>query len=222
MRACDPCGTVGIVPIGSILDRYTTEGKLMATGGRPRGFDPDTALDAAVDTFWRHGYEATGLAELTEAMGISRPALYRAFGDKEQLFQAALTRYIDLNMNYVAEALVRPTAREVAEAFLTGNARAVTTPGRPPGCLSVQAMVTDEAEVFVLLAGNRKTIQRRLRDRFAQAITDGDLDPGQDPDNLARFLITLTTGFAIRAADGETREELLAVARCALAALPAL
>lgn len=193
----------------------------MGAGGRPRGFEPEAALDAAVDTFWRHGYDATGLAELTEAMGISRPALYRAFGDKEQLFQTALKRYIDLNMAYVSDALARSTAREVAHAFLTGNAAAVTTPGRPLGCLSVQAMVTDEAEPFALLAENRRTIQRRLRDRFAQALEDGDLDAGQDPDRLARFLITLATGFAIRATDGETREELLAVvADCALAAFP--
>ena len=191
----------------------------MGAGGRPRGFDPATALDAAVDTFWRHGYGGTGLTELTAAMGISRPALYRAFGDKEQLFQAALARYIDRTMGYVADALARPTAQEVAEAFLTGNAEAVTTPGRPQGCLSVQAMVTDEAEIFAVLAENRRAIQRRLRDRFARAIAEGDLDAGQDPDRLARFLITLATGFAIRAADGETREELLDVARCALAGI---
>ncbi len=190
----------------------------MGAGGRPRGFEPEAALDAAVDTFWRHGYEATGLAELTEAMGISRPALYRAFGDKEQLFQAALKRYVDLNMSYVSDALTRSTAREVAQAFLTGNAAAVTTPGRPRGCLSVQAMVTDEAGAFALLAENRRVIQLRLRDRFVRALEDGDLDPGQDPDRLARFLITLATGFAIRATDGETREELLAVADCALEA----
>jgi AcrR family transcriptional regulator len=193
----------------------------MGTGGRPRGFDPDTALDSAVDTFWRHGYEGAGLTELTEAMGISRPALYRAFGDKEQLFQTALTRYVERNMGYVDDALARSTAHEVAHAFLTGNAKAVTTPGRPPGCLSVQAMVTDESEVFALLAENRKAIQERLRDRFARASTEGDLGPGQDPDHLARLLITLTTGFAVRAADGETRDELLEVARCALAAFHA-
>ncbi|WP_114558430.1 TetR/AcrR family transcriptional regulator [Desertihabitans aurantiacus] len=189
----------------------------MGSGGRPRTFDIEGALDAAVDTFWRHGYEAAGLAELTEAMGISRPALYRAFGDKDQLFRSALTRYIDQNMTYVSDALARPTAREVAHAFLTGNVAAVTTPGRPAGCLSVQAMVTDEAEAFSLLAENRRTIQERLRDRFAEAIAEGDLDAEQDPDRLARFLITLATGFAIRATDGETREELLAVADCAIA-----
>lgn len=193
----------------------------MASGGRPLGFDPETALDVAIDTFWRHGYEGTGLTELTEAMGISRPALYRFFGDKAQLFQTALERYIARNMAYVEDALGQPTARQVAEAFLTGNARAVTTPGRPPGCLSVQAMVTDEADAFALLTENRKTIQRRLAERFQRAVATGDLPAEEDPDDLARFLITLATGFAIRAADGEPQDALLALAHRALAAIPA-
>lgn len=192
----------------------------MTPVGRPRGFDPDSALDAAIDTFWRHGYESTGLTELTESMNISRPALYRAFGDKAQLFRSALDRYIARNMAYVDAAFDKPTAREVAEAFLTGNAEAVTTPDRPPGCLSVQAMVTDETDAFSLLTENRRLIQERLAARFRQAISDGDLPADEDPDELARFLITLTTGFAIRAADGESRHALLALARRALAVFP--
>ena len=102
----------------------------MGTGGRPRAFEPEAALDAAVDTFWRHGYESTGLTELTEAMGISRPALYRAFGDKAQLFRAALERYIERNMGYVEAALDMPSARRVAEA----NPRRHGHPGAPGRC----------------------------------------------------------------------------------------
>ncbi|WP_218220325.1 TetR/AcrR family transcriptional regulator [Nesterenkonia sp. Act20] len=189
----------------------------MTPGGRPLAFEPDAALDAAVVTFWRHGYEAAGMAELTQAMNISRPALYRAFGDKAQLFRAALDRYIALNMGYVEDALEKPTSREVAEAFLTGNAKAVTTPGRPPGCLSVQAMVTDEADAFSQLAENRRVIQTRLADRFRRGIQEGDLPSDEDAEELARFMITLTTGFAIRATDGESQDALLALARRSLA-----
>ncbi|MDX2358905.1 TetR/AcrR family transcriptional regulator [Dietzia sp. PP-33] len=192
----------------------------MAPVGRPRAFEPETALDAAVETFWRHGYDAAGLAELTEAMGISRPALYRAFGDKAQLFRAALERYIARNMEYVEAALAEPTAREVAEAFLVGNAAAVTSPGQPPGCLSVQAMVTDQADAFSLLAENRRVIQGRLADRFRCAIRDGDLPSDEDAEELARFLITLATGFAIRAADGEPRHALVALAHRSVAVVP--
>jgi AcrR family transcriptional regulator len=192
----------------------------MAPRGRPRSFDVDVALDAAVDVFWRHGYEGAGLSELTEAMGIGRPSLYQAFGDKAQLFQRALARYVDRNMGYVEDALAQPTAYAVAEALLTGNARAVTHPDRPPGCLSVQAMVTDEGDAFDLLRRNRTLIEQRLSDRFRRARTEGDLGAEEDPDELAGYLITLTTGFAIRAADGATQETLLTLARRALAGFP--
>lgn len=193
----------------------------MTPGGRPRAFEPEAALDAAVETFWRRGYDAAGMAELTKAMDISRPALYRAFGDKSQLFQAALERYIARNMGYVEEALAKTTTREVVEAFLTGNAEAVTTPGQPPGCLSVQAMVTDEADAFSLLAENRRVIQERLAERFRRGIREGDLPADEDAEDIARFMITLTTGFAIRAVDGESRQALVALARRAVAIFPA-
>lgn len=193
----------------------------MPTGGRPRGFDPDAALDAAVETFWRRGYDGAGLGELTERMGISRPALYRFFGDKAQLFDAALDRYIQSNMGYVREALALPTAHDVAEAFLIGNARAVTMPGRPHGCLSVQAAVTDDADAFASLRDNRRAIQELLTERFSRSIAEGDLGPHEDADEIARFLITVATGFAIRAADGESRDALLALARRSAATVPA-
>lgn len=192
----------------------------MAHRGRPRSFDIDTALDAAVDVFWRHGYEGAGLTELTDAMGIGRPSLYTAFGDKAQLFQRALARYVDRNMAYVEDALAQPTAYDVAEAFLTGNARAVTSPGTPPGCLSVQAMVTDEGGAFELLRQNRTAIEQRLAERFRRAVTDGDLGAAEDPDELASYLITLTTGFAIRAADGIAQDTLLALVHRALGGFP--
>lgn len=194
----------------------------MAARGRPRGFDTDAALDAAVEVFWRHGFDGAGLTELTEAMGIGRPSLYHAFGDKGRLFQMALERYVDRNMAYVEDALARPTAYAVAEAFLTGNALAVTTPGSPPGCLSVQATVISEGDAFALLKRNRTAIEQRLVTRFQRSVTDGDLAPHQQPEELAGYLITLTTGFAIRAADGASRETLLTMVRRALAGFPAL
>jgi AcrR family transcriptional regulator len=192
----------------------------MAGRGRPRSFDLDAALDAAVEVFWRHGYEGAGLTELTDAMGIGRPSLYSAFGDKAQLFQQALGRYVARNMGYVEDALAQPTAYAVAEAFLTGNALAVTIPDNPPGCLSVQAMVTDEGDAFGLLRENRAVIEQRLADRFRRSIEEADLGPHEDPAELARYIITLTTGFAIRAADGATRDSLLTLVSRALAGFP--
>ena len=193
----------------------------VTVAGRPRGFDADLALDAAVDVFWRRGYDGASLSELTAAMGINRPSLYAAFGDKAQLFQVALRRYVDRNMGYVTTALALPTAHEVAAAFLLGNAVAVTRPGLPAGCLSVQAAVaTEGSPQLALLSENRATIQALFADRFRRAIDEGDLAADEDPDELATFLITISSGFAIRAADGTSRDSLLTMARRAMTVFP--
>ena len=106
--------------------------------GRPREFDPDQVLDRALRVFWRSGYEGASMADLTEAMGITRPSLYAAFGNKEELFRKALDRYVDGPGGYVQTALAKPTAREVVEHLLYQAADAVTDPDNPPGCLAVQ------------------------------------------------------------------------------------
>jgi len=193
----------------------------VAVSGRPRGFDTDLALDAAVDVFWRRGFDGASLSELTSAMGINRPSLYAAYGDKAELFQMALRRYVDRNMGYVTTALALPTAHEVAAAFLLGNAAAVTRPGSPAGCLSVQgAVATEGSSQSASLSENRATIQALFADRFRRAIDEGDLAADEDPDELATYLITISSGFAIRAADGTSRDSLLALARRAVAAFP--
>lgn len=193
----------------------------MAVSGRPRGFDTDLALDAAVDVFWRRGFDGASLSELTSAMGINRPSLYAAYGDKAQLFQTALRRYVDRNMAYVSTALALPTAHEVASAFLLGNAVAVTRPGLPAGCLSVQgAVATEGSSQSASLSENRATIQGLFADRFRRAIDEGDLASDEDPDELATFLITISSGFAIRAADGTPRDSLLVMARRAMTVFP--
>src|SRR5713226_3358653 len=88
--------------------------------GRPRAFDVDRALDRALHVFWQKGYEGASLSDLTKAMGINRPSLYAAFGDKEALFRKALDRYADGPASYVGEALKEPTGRAVAERLLRG------------------------------------------------------------------------------------------------------
>src|SRR5687767_6665585 len=107
--------------------------------GRPRAFDTDKALDHALLVFWRKGYEGASLSELTKAMGINRPSLYAAFGDKKALFRKALDRYMEGPAAYVREALNEPTARAVVERLLGGAADLLTDPRTPQGCLTVQS-----------------------------------------------------------------------------------
>ncbi len=110
----------------------------MAGRGRPREFDLNEALDTVIQVFWRQGYEGTTIRDLTAGTGISRPSLYAAFGDKEQIFEHAVRRYSDTWMSYLDDALAEPTAKEVAAHYLRANVDAITAPSCPPGCLSVQ------------------------------------------------------------------------------------
>lgn len=201
-----------------------TETTRTAERGRPRAFDTEEALDAAIQVFWRYGYEGASLSALTEAMRINRPSLYAAFGSKSQLFQAAVRRYAEVDMAYVRDALEQPSARAVAESFLLANAAALTRPDRPAGCLSIQGglSVAPESEsIASFLASSRLEGERALADRFRAAVAAGDLPADGDPEALARFVMALSEGHAVHAAAGVPRERLEASARIALAVFPA-
>src|SRR6202047_5260819 len=107
--------------------------------GRPRSFETGKALDAAMKVFWCKGYEGASLSDLTKAMGINRPSLYAALGDKESLFRKVLDRYDNGPAAYVQEALNKPTARTAVERLMEGAAELGTASGNPRGCLFVQS-----------------------------------------------------------------------------------
>ncbi|MEU4401806.1 TetR/AcrR family transcriptional regulator [Micromonospora orduensis] len=191
--------------------------------GRPRGFDTDQALERAVLVFWAHGYEGASLDDLTAAMGITRTSMYRAFGNKEDLFRKALRRYTEGPASYVARALGQSTAREVATAFLHGAVRSTTRPDRPTGCLGVQgSLAAGESgrNARDILAAWREEGTAHLRNRFHRAVDEGDLPPGTDPGLLARYLMTVANGIAVQAAGGTTGDELQLVADMALRTWP--
>ncbi|MGF6310797.1 AcrR family transcriptional regulator [Bradyrhizobium sp. i1.8.4] len=184
--------------------------------GRPRAFDADAALDQAMDVFWRHGYEGTTIAQLTEAMSINPPSLYAAFGSKEGLLKAALDRYTEKRDAWMEEVLGAPTAREVAERLLMGTADAQTDPANPPGCLLVQgglACGTGSANVPFELAARRSHTEDQLRERFVHAKAAGDLGDSADPAALARYLSAVTAGMGVMAcsADRNALREIAAV-----------
>src|SRR5437762_10140690 len=88
--------------------------------GRPRSFDVGKAVERALDVFWRKGYEGASLSDLTRAMGITRPSLYAAFGNKAELYRKVLDRYEGGPASYVGRALAASTARAAAEQMLHG------------------------------------------------------------------------------------------------------
>jgi len=193
--------------------------------GRPREFDAEKALDKALYVFWQRGYEGASLTDLTEAMGISRPSLYAAFGNKEELFRRALDRYAQKGPGAIrCEALAEPTARKVVEHLLRSVAMTLTDPCNPAGCLSVQGALTCSSAAESIkqeLTKRRSDSEHELRLRFERAKDEGDLGADADPEALARYIATVTQGMSVQASGGASRSELLSVADMALKAWPA-
>ncbi|WP_246580117.1 TetR/AcrR family transcriptional regulator [Candidatus Sodalis endolongispinus] len=195
----------------------------MTLMGRHREFDVDKVLDAALCVFWRKGYEGASYADLTEAAGVERPALYSAFGNKEALFRQALNRYYERYMVFIPEALQRPTAREVAAHILFSSAELNTRFSDRAGCLGINGALagSDEAEpVRQTLIDFRAAGETLLRERFEQAKTEGDLPLSAEPAILAAFVMTVIHGMAVQAKAGFGRDTLEAVAEQALSTWP--
>ena len=189
--------------------------------GRPRVFDMDEALEKALKIFWARGYEGTSIAELTETLGVNKPSMYAAFGNKEELFYKALLRYASGPVAFVNDALKEPTARKVAETFLFRAAEFLTDPQHPKGCMIVQgALSSGESAELVrnILIKFRKSYEDQLAERFTKAISDGDLSSKANPKCLAKYLATIHQGMSVQATSGATKDELLDVANIALKA----
>ena len=172
--------------------------------------------------FWKHGYEGTTLPQLTDAMGINRPSLYAAFGNKEQLFRKALDRYVEKSSDFVRTALALPTARATVEQLLK-SLLGVPAPGNIRGCLLVQAALVcgDDADpIRKELALRRGQIEQLLRQRFKRAVSEGDLPRHANPAALAKYVATFQHGLAVQLAGGADREELLAAVDIALRGWP--
>ena len=191
--------------------------------GRAREFDADESLDRAMTVFWRKGYEATSLSDLTDAMCINRPSLYAAYGNKEELFRKALERYGEGPSSYERDALAQPTARAVAEGLLRGAADVQTDPATPAGCLAVlgttycaeESSPTGKTLIAFRLAGHAT-----IRERFERARAEGDLPADADPKALTQYIGTVVCGMAVLAASGATRKELERVIELTMRAWP--
>jgi AcrR family transcriptional regulator len=191
--------------------------------GRPREFCVDTALAAALRVFWSKGYEGASMAELTEAMGITKPSLYAAFGNKEQLFRRALDLYESEKMAYMGLALAAPTSREVVERLMRGAVENMTNSCGPRGCLGVISSVACGAEAESIRAEvvvRAQSSHRAMADRLARAQAEGDLPAKVDIAGLTSFIFCVLQGMAVQAGNGATREELLRLVETALHAWP--
>jgi len=190
--------------------------------GRPRAFDRDAALEAAMQLFWRKGYAAAAISDLTEAMGIGPTSLYAAFGSKEALYAEALRHYQTLYEGLVWDGfLAAPTARAAITALLLDSAAALTQPcgeSGALGCMMTLSTVDGDAtpDLEAILQQTRSGIFDRVHTRLTRAQAEGELPATLDAPALARFVVTLQNGMSLQARSGVRRAELEAAVRLAL------
>lgn len=190
--------------------------------GRPRAFDREAALAQAMRLFWIKGYEATSIADLTNALGVGSTSLYAAFGSKDELYAEAMRLYSATYEHLVLGRFRQAvTAREAAFAYLWDSAMAMTGAdcGLPHGCMVTLATVGSDghAELDDLMRATRGGAFDVLMSRLERAVAEGELPESLDIAKLARFLQTVQSGMAIRARDGAERAELQAVAEMTMA-----
>ncbi|MEU0741474.1 TetR/AcrR family transcriptional regulator [Streptomyces sp. NPDC006134] len=194
--------------------------------GRPRTFDRQAALTAAMRLFWERGYEGVSIGELTEAMGIRSGSLYAAFGDKKSLFKEVVDAYGRTPVGGFAGVALReePTAYGAFARILREAAVVYSDPAHPAGCLAIGAatnVTPQDAEVRAFLRDLRNRNVDGFEARLREAQRAGELPAEASPRALADYFATVLQGLSQRAQDGAAAAQLAAVAELALAAWPA-
>jgi AcrR family transcriptional regulator len=196
----------------------------MPVMGRPREFDREAALEAALQVFWRKGYLATSMNDLCDAMGIRSPSLYAAFGSKEDLYIEAVHRYSAaadrLIWDHIADG---PTGREGMRKVLLAAAEVLSgAAGNPSGCMVNLATIDDEGfgAIPKTLRQARLGGLNKLRAGIKRAVAAKELPRSTHVDRLSHFYLSVIQGMAIQGFDGASKAELAGVAEMAMAAWP--
>lgn len=195
----------------------------MPTVGRPRIFDMEAVLEAAMLLFWEQGYEGTSLAQLREATGLSSASLYGAFGSKEGLFEKAVEHYIagpGSVTDVVADEAESP--REAIARLLHGSINMQTDASHPRGCLialsgTVRAPGAGEAGARRVVAARRAADRERIRACIIRGIASGELAEDTDVDGVTSMIHGFLLGISTQVCDGTSARNLHAAADAVLA-----
>lgn len=191
--------------------------------GRPREFDSDQALQAAMQVFWSQGYEATSLADLIEAMQISKSSFYQTFQNKHQLFQNCITYYQDSFISVMTESLEQAkTGRAFIEDTFISKAEKTHSDCNRRGCLilnCVSEFSQRDPVIAALITKSIKKITGVFLTAIKRAQREGDISPTKNPRTLARYLLSSMHGLTTMIKAGANPKEVKEVARIVLTAL---
>lgn len=190
--------------------------------GRPRAYDLDEAMINATGAFWQGGYSGTSLDELGAAMGMNRPSLYGAFGDKHALYLGTLDRYVEMGLKAMEHALAgdAPLAQALQRVYDSALELYLPAGGEPRGCFLIGTATVEsraDAEVRGKLADGLRTFDGAFERRLRRAQADGELDAAADPAVLARVASAILHSLALRSRAGDTRASLRRTAAAGVA-----
>ncbi|MDV3451210.1 TetR/AcrR family transcriptional regulator [Bacillus safensis] len=178
----------------------------MSRTGRPRAFNRDEAISAAMHLFWEHGYESTSLAQLRTAMGnISAASFYAAFDSKEALFREVIDQYIS-SYGQVSKSFLDTsiTSKAAIEQGLRRSAKMQTEGSHPLGCLLVLSATTcspEQNHIREMLAKEREKIRSWMKSCIERAVTNDELPVSTDIDMLVALFETFLHGISTQARD---------------------
>ncbi|MCP4419447.1 MAG: TetR/AcrR family transcriptional regulator [Chloroflexi bacterium] len=179
------------------------------TVGRPREFDKENALKNAMLVFWRNGYSSASMADLTDAMGINKPSLYTAFGNKEQLFVSALEQYASQHTSPLFAHLTVPDQPldQRLDVYLRSAAEMFCHPDLPAGCMLANSTCEFAGEEMPdtghrFISNLNQAAEQSLIDFFTQEQAKGNLTSERSPHTLTLYLMTITSGMAVLARNG--------------------
>jgi len=189
--------------------------------GRPRGYDPDTALDQVIESFWSTGYSGTSLDIISARTGMNRPSLYAGFGDKQALYLKSLDQYWDMSFEAMREALRYDIPLEDALMAVYDKALEIYFSGNegPRGCFAVGTATTEsvqDPQIRAALAKGLSTLDEGFEARIRAACAGGELNSGADPTALAMLASATLHTIGIRARSGTPRSSLRTLARNAV------
>ena len=172
--------------------------------GRPREFEPDAALARAMDVFWKDGFAATSLDELSAATGLNRPSLYGAFGDKRGLYLQAYQRYREQVREAFAPlfADALPLSDKLRRILLAALDLYLSGDDGPRGCFTVLSVSSDaiaDPEIRAMVGEAIDAMDRAFERLFVRAVEAGELPAGADPKRLARLASATLHTLSIRA-----------------------
>lgn len=195
----------------------------LAKIGRPRAFDQESALNAAMLAFWKHGYETTSMSVLSKEMKMNPPSIYAAFGDKQSIFLKALDLYVGHLSDIKTAIDESASAFEAAGGMLRLSAVRFTGKQTPKGCMLASAVATGSAEasyVRAVASKIRLKIESFLKDRVELDILNQKLPKTTSSEGLAALTIATIQGMSVLARDGASRKKLILIAETSQLAWP--